>query len=79
MEIERGRKREKERERGKEKEREKNGQNEESGHLHLAVLIFSCSKQILNKRRFQRRKKRQKYFFSYIGHNSAKNLDNHYW
>jgi hypothetical protein len=48
--------REKNREREKERERE-NGQNEESGHLHLAVLIFSRSYQIKNKRRFQRRKK----------------------
>jgi hypothetical protein len=54
--------REKNREREKERERE-NGQNEESGHLHLAVLIFSCSYQITNKRRFQRRKKGKNTFF----------------
>jgi hypothetical protein len=54
---ERQRKKEKERERKRKSEREKererkNGQYGESGHLHLAVLILSCSYQITNKRRF---------------------------
>jgi hypothetical protein len=74
-EGEREKERERERERDKERKR-KNGQNGESGHLHLAVLIFSRSYQITNKRQFQRHKKLQKPFFSYISHNSSDNLDN---
>jgi hypothetical protein len=65
--------------REREREGKKNRQNGESGHLHLAVLIFSRSYQITNKRRFQALKKRQKYFFSYIGHNSLENLGNPYF
>jgi hypothetical protein len=67
--------RESEREKKGERKRErKNGQNGESGHLHLAVLIFSRSYQITNKHRFQRRKKRQTIFFciSAITHRKIK-------
>jgi hypothetical protein len=51
-------------EREKKRERE-NGQKGELGHLHLAVLIFSHSYQITNKRQFQKRKKGQNTFFVY--------------
>jgi hypothetical protein len=87
-ETERERKKKREREIEKERERERTRERERPwsewrvrsfAFGNLAVLIFNRTLSSHEQTTISETQKRQKTFFSYIGHNSSENLDNQYF